>query len=346
MWHEGVYYWYGEIKTGETTPASNANWGSSRVPMVGVSCYSSRDLIRWTDEGNVLPADGSSPELRSDRILERPKVIFNRITGQFVMWMHIDSPDYQEARTGVAASSSPRGPFRFLRALRPDAGVIPDDMPENLRHEFEVAHAAGRTADWGERHAEWRIWARDFADGQMARDMALFVDDDGAAYQFYASEENTVLHVSRLTDDYLQHAGRYRRITFDSREAPAPFKWKGRYYLVSSGCTGWAPNPTQIHSAAAVLGPWTGHGSFFREASSAAEVSFHSQPTFVAPIFGGGLLFMADRWNQHNLEDSRYVWLPIDLSRDIPRVDWLPGWDIAKIMPASSRKSGSTKHKN
>lgn len=76
---------------------------------------------------------------------------------------------------------------------------------------------------------------RDAAQGQMARDMTLFVDDDGRAYHVYSSEENSTLHISELTDDYLAHSGRYARF-FVGRfmEAPALFKRGGRYYLMMS----------------------------------------------------------------------------------------------------------------
>jgi hypothetical protein len=50
--------------------------------------------------------------------------------------------------------------------------------------------------------SSYNLLARDFAKGQMARDMTLFVDDDGKAYHIYASEENSTMHISILTDDY------------------------------------------------------------------------------------------------------------------------------------------------
>lgn len=91
----------------------------------------------------------------------------------------------------------------------------------------------------------------------MARDMTLFVDDDGRAYHVYSSEENSTLHISELTDDYLAHSGRYARF-FVGRfmEAPALFKRGGRYYLMMSGCTGWAPNAARSAVAESVWGPW------------------------------------------------------------------------------------------
>ena len=64
----------------------------------------------------------------------------------------------------------------------------------------------------------------------MARDMNLFVDDDGKAYHIYASEDNSTLHISELTDDYTACSGNYARF-FVGRfmEAPAMFKKDGKY---------------------------------------------------------------------------------------------------------------------
>ena len=96
-----------------------------------------------------------------------------------------------------------------------------------------------------------------FESGQMARDMNLFVDDDGKAYHIYASEDNSTLHISELTDDYTACSGNYARF-FVGRfmEAPAMFKKDGKYYLIMSGCTGWAPNPGRSAVASSIWGPW------------------------------------------------------------------------------------------
>lgn len=77
------------------------------------------------------------------------------------------------------------------------------------------------------------LLGRDFESGQMARDMNLFVDDDGKAYHIYASEDNSTLHISELTDDYTACSGNYARF-FVGRfmEAPAMFKKDGKYYLI------------------------------------------------------------------------------------------------------------------
>jgi hypothetical protein len=218
--------------------------------------------------------------------------------------------------------------------VRPNAGVFPDDMTETKRVEFQASRTAGlaAAARWDQDNRNWNNWARDFKGGQMARDLALFVDDDGTAYEFYASEENAVLHVSRLSDDYLHHAGRYRRITFDSREAPAPFKCNGSYFMVSSGCTGWDPNEARVHRASAILGEWQLVGPAFVDKSSAAEVSYLSQPAFVAPVGSDSFLFMADRWNKDDLANSRYVWLPVTIANGAPQLQWKQVWNMNSLL--------------
>ena len=40
--------------------------------------------------------------IHPSKIIERPKVIYNEKTKQFVMWLHIDNEDYAYARAGVA----------------------------------------------------------------------------------------------------------------------------------------------------------------------------------------------------------------------------------------------------
>jgi hypothetical protein len=121
--HEGVYHWFGENKEGTTwLPASNQDWDGYRVALTGVRCYTSRDLRRWNDAGLVLRAVADDPahDLHPTKVCERPKVIHNVTTRKFVMWMHIDSEDYQAARAGVAVADQPLGPYQYLASVRPE----------------------------------------------------------------------------------------------------------------------------------------------------------------------------------------------------------------------------------
>lgn len=313
LYSDGTYYWYGEIKEGKTyLPDCNKSWGGTRVDVVGVSCYSSKDLYNWKYEGNVLPAVADeSHDLHTKKVVERPKVIYNAKTKKYVMWMHIDSMNYAAARSGVATSDRPMGPFTFLGSLRPNAGVWPGNMSDEEKDEID------------------KPLARDFEGGQMARDMTLFVDDDGKAYQVYSSEGNPTTHISLLTDDYLKPAGKYIQVFVDrSMEAPTLFKHNGKYYFIASGCTGWEPNAARSAVADSIWGPWKELGNPCRGEN--AEKTFFGQSTFVLPVAGktGAFIFMADRWNKDDLKESRYVWLPVEFQEGKPIVKWQETWSL------------------
>ena len=124
--------------------------------MTGVSCYSSTDLLKWKNEGNVLPAvNDPASDLHPAKVLERPKVIYNAKTKKFVMWFHADSMNYAAARCGVAVSDTPAGPFKYLRSFRPDAGAWPINATEEEKANPKLP------------------FVRDHEVGQMARDMLL-----------------------------------------------------------------------------------------------------------------------------------------------------------------------------
>lgn len=337
LYHEGRYYWFGEHKTEGT---------AGNVAQAGVHCYSSADLYNWKNEGIALAVVEDDPdhEIAKGCILERPKVIYNAKTQKFVMWFHLELKDqgYRAARSGVAVADDVTGPYQFVESFRPNAGVWPVNVTDKDKEPADPS-LSNQTFTGGfnpEEPQDANILGRDFATGQMARDMTLFVDDDGTAYHIYASEENRTLHISQLTDDYLKPAGKFIRI-FEGRymEAPAIFKYKGKYYFIGSGCTGWAPNAARSAVAESIWGPWTELGNPC--IGPDAELTFHSQSTFVLPVHGKeeAFIFMADRWNPENAIDGRYVWLPVNFYDNKLIIKWMNEWDLS-YFNASHNSSG------
>jgi hypothetical protein len=276
LYEDGVYYWFGECRRGRDE--------------LGVSCYSSRDLYNWKNEGIVLAfaPENSDHPLAAGSKIERPKVVYNAATQQYVMWFHheLKGRGYSAARAGVAVANHANGAYRFVGSFRPD--------------------------------------------GEMARDLTVFVDEDGAAYLIAASEDNWTLHVHLLAADFQKTSGRWEAILPRRKyEAPAAFKRAGRYYLIGSHCTGWKPNPAISAVADSIWGPWEELGNPARGPD--AELTFQAQSAYVLPVHGQRDAFIAafDRWRPENHSESRYVWLPVEFAGAGFVVRWREVWDLS-----------------
>ncbi|SFU20055.1 Glycosyl hydrolases family 43 [Algoriphagus locisalis] len=326
LFHEGKYYWFGEHKTGGRT---------GNRAMVGVSCYSSTDLLNWKREGVALAVheEGSGSDIEKGSVIERPKVIYNEKTGKFVMWFHLElkGQGYNAARTALATSDHPTGPYEFQKSLRPNPGTWPVNFEKSWKKKsITEKDLEGWSEEWKKEVAEGLFIRRDFHTGQMARDMTLYVDDDGKAYHIYSAEENLTLHIAELTDDYLGFTGKWAVIEpAGHNEAPAIFKQNDKYYLITSGCTGWDPNAARSFVADDLMGPWTSLGN--PAVGEGADLTFDSQSTFIVPVQGktDAFIFMADRWRPENAIDGRYVWLPIQMKEGRPVLEWQDSWDLS-----------------
>lgn len=315
LYHHGIYYWFGEHKI--------AGPGGNRA-MVGVHCYSSKDLYNWKDEGIALAvSDDTTSDIAKGCILERPKVIYNKKTKTYVMWFHLElrGQGYHAARAGVAVSKSVTGPYTFLRSYRPDAGYMPyyrPGTPDSLKVNCDKPKGKSE-----------KFFCRDLPGGQMARDMNLFVDDDGTAYHVFSSEENFTLDIAELNADYTGHTGKFVRVYAGHQtEAPAIFKHNGIYYMIGSGTTGWKPNAARWFSAKSIWGPWTYHGNPCK--GNGADTTFGGQSTYVLPVADkkDAFIFMADQWRPKNPIDGRYLWLPVKFNGDDIEIDWLDKWNL------------------
>ncbi len=275
--HEGVYYWYGEHK------GKPNREGKTEVDAIGVSCYSSKNLVDWKYEGLILEAvqeDSKSP-LHISTIMERPKVVYNKKNNNFVLMYHADPygrrPNWG---IGIAVGDTPNGKFQFLKVVRPQ--------------------------------------------GFDSRDMTVYVDDD-KAYLFHSSHSNWTLVISYLNEDYTDFTGEYKEILIDQqREAPAIFKGEDRYYMFSSGCTGWYPNACLYAEADKIFGRWKLIDNPC--IGENAKTTYGGQSAYVLEA-GGKFFLMIDHWHPHNLQESGYSFLPITINPDKTlTVTWQEEW--------------------
>ncbi|HSY43937.1 MAG TPA: family 43 glycosylhydrolase [Candidatus Acidoferrum sp.] len=118
-----TYYWFGENKINET---------AQHDPFQSVRCYSSRDLAHWTFVSDALTRQ-THGDLGSNRIVERPKVLYNALTHRYVMYLHIDNAHYGLGKVGIATSPVVAGPYEYQGSFRPlglqswDMNLFQDD---------------------------------------------------------------------------------------------------------------------------------------------------------------------------------------------------------------------------
>lgn len=298
----GLWYWYGEERD------------CNHKPQIGISAYSSPDLLEWTFVGTVLPAvDSIGHPLELGCVMERPKVVFCPSTGKYVMWFHheLTGRGYAAAQAAVAVADNPEGPFIFLRSGR----VNPGKWPENLEpwgnrstHESEWW-----SDEWRDQVKRGKFTARDLEGGQMARDMTLFVDDDGKAYHIYSSEENLTIHIAELTPDFTAHTGRYVRVDpAGHNEAPMVVKTDSCYLMVTSGCTGWKPNEARLLRSTSMMGEWERLTNPCR--GKDAATTFNAQGAFIFKNDRSEFVADFDRWDPHCLRSSGHLWVPVRLT--------------------------------
>ncbi len=277
---DGRYYWYGQ-KLRALPYAGEGRGGQTTVE--GVVMYSSVDLYHWRYERVVLACSEDPDSLCFGPMrFERPKIVFNRKTGQYVLWCHyVKYPgDHGEqpgtAEAAVAVCDKVNGEYRLLKVCRPvdDRGLV--------------------------------------------RDSTVFQDIDGTAYFLYDRQvgQDRCLYIVKLTDDYLGFSGEYTRIEAAYwREAPCLVLYDGYYYMITSGLSGWAPNQAVYFRTGDLMGEWENMGDPCED--DLCGTTYGAQGTYIFRVENTDLcIFMAERHNTDDFEKCSYVWLPICFGAD------------------------------
>ena len=234
------------------------------------------------------------------RVFERPKVIYNESNGQYVMWFHYDG--FLDGRNyGIA-----------------ELGIAVSDNPTGP---FVVQD-------------HYR------PNGHESRDIGMYFEPDTKkAYIGYAADHvNRTIRMVELSADYLSTTTNDVDIEAHC-EGPGILKKDGNFYLLTSQCSGWTPNPGTYYTASSVMGPYTSQGSPF--IGDAGNNSFNSQPCFIFKIPGykDAYLYMGDRWNGSGRAESQYVFLPITITADGKmEIHWRNEWDLSVFTPVKKRR--------
>lgn len=277
---DGVYHWYGmQLRD---LPMQFGG-GGGQVTTTGVAMYASTDLKTWQYEGIILPCstDPSHP-LYGPMRFERPKIIRNPKTGQFVLWCH-------------------------YVAYPGDHGKTPG-----------TAEAGLAVCDTVNGQYEWKGFTRPIDDAGLVRDNTLYQDHDGSAYYIYDRQvgSDRCQYVVKLSDDYLSFTNEYCRIDAAFwREAAAVVYHDGYYFMITSDLTYWAFNQAKYFRARSLFGPWEDMGDPCIDDFD--HQTFHSQTTYIFRVEGTDqFIHMAERHNTESFLHCSYIWLPIQFHED------------------------------
>lgn len=293
----------------------------------GVKCYSSTDLYNWEDRGIIIPPEPDDPtsSLHPESCMDRPHIIYNKKTKKYVCWMKIMNKDsFQTQTETVMVANHILGPYTKVKE-----GLQPL--------------------------------------GMNAGDFDLAVAEDGKAYYYFERVHSETI-CADLTEDYTDVTGYYsthfpRKHPPYVREATAHFKRKGKHYLITSGTTGYLPNPSEVAVADTWHGPYKVLGN--PHVGDESQTSFHSQISCIFKVEGKKDLYIAcaDRWLPQNMDKeypiyeemfnsiyseeekefdfsrmgeepvqntsiADYVWLPLRFDGDMVYIDWKDEWRI------------------
>lgn len=291
LFHEGVYYWYGEHKIPGRSEAELADGG--------VHAYSSRDLYVWKDEGLALAMDEKNPEseIALGSLLERPKVLFDAARKRFVMHFKLypKGKGYDTAFLGVALSERPSGPFRYShRFLSAGSPKGSGDFSVQRDLDGKLYHLAVRKPDKAFCLTEL------LPDGTGATDRVSVLEGIPAHTEApaFVRHENHLYLIGSGSTGWDPNAAR-------SFRAPG---FAGPYTDLGNPCRGVNPHRS--------LGP---------------ELSFGGQISFILPVVGktNAYIAMFDLWHPARAIDGIYAWLPLFFENGKPVIEWRSEWDLS-----------------
>lgn len=283
IYANGKYHWYGMAF--RNLPFRSGPDGGQMTD-VGVIMYESTDLLNWKYEGVILEVSNDpTSELYGPMRFERPKIIYNDKTKQFVLWCHYvkypgnHGDNKGECDMGLAVCDSVNGKYTWLGYSKP------------------------------------------IDDNGCVRDMTVYKDIDGSAYLIYdrhtrEAKEDRCLYVVKLSDDYLSFTNTYKRIDSAAwREAPVVAYKNGYYYIVTSGLTGWQTNQAKAFRTKCLLSEWEDIGDPCID--DFTHTTFNTQGSNAFTVEGTDTqIIMLERHNTANFLKSSYIWLPIEFNND------------------------------
>jgi hypothetical protein len=233
--------------------------GKNKIWSWGVRYYSSKDFYNWKDEGHlILPNENDEKSILHPAAhqLDRPHIIYNASTGKYVCWLKFSGK--KDACFAVMTADRLPGPYRMVKEY-------------------------------------FRPFGKEVGDFDLYQDEAT-----GKTYLYFASGREGVVACT-LSDNGADVEGEYKMYYTGlkppfCREGIAIVSHEGRLFMLSSGMTGYVPNPSQHAELQSPLGEITEIGSPHKNDNSGASFNSQISAVFHHPKHPNLYIALADRW--------------------------------------------------
>lgn len=243
--------------------------GRNKIWTWGIRYYSSTDLYNWKDEGLLIEPD---PEDKKSPVYPRRKLDRPHIIRSRKTDKYVCWVKYCDKPSfTIFEADQFSGPYRIVRSFYQPYG-------------------------------------------KKCGDFDLSVDENsGTAYLYMECDHRDVVSC-KLSDDYLQVEGDYK-VHYDhvkppyTREGVTHFVRAGKHYLLTSGMTGYVPNPSEVAVGDDWQGPYTVQGNPHVDDKSFASFNSQISGVFKHPAKEDLYIALADRWlPDYPVDEERYRW--------------------------------------
>ena len=268
-----TYYWYGvkyeqAVGYAENPVISQASRSNSTT-FSTVTCYSSKDLINWKFENDIVTTKTEGLG--------------------FVSWFGRMGVMYNEKNNNYVLVSQ--------------GYIYADDTREDCWTDALVFLTCDTpTGDFGnvtfQKNGEGGLSS--ISNGSTG-DQTVFIDDDGTPYLIASnSGGRSNIYVCEFNEDYTWVDKATRVYRGDGREGNCMFKYNDRYYICNSDLHGWNSSPAYVLMSDSddILGTYTMLDEPME--NSKESYSHVSQTGFFVTVHGSEqdtVLFCGDRWS-------------------------------------------------
>lgn len=217
-----TYYWYG-VKYGEAekyakNPAAGPYSTDPSPEFVGVTCYTSKDLVSWKYEGLVVDREEVSErsEMNNQEVAWVGRLGVAKVGDKYALFVQHECPDEDNSLDGNIDTD------QFSKQVL----VLTSDTPDGK-------------FTWNQ-----RINMKDYTGGTSnTGDQTVFTDDDGTSYLVYSyGSGRGRIFLSKIV---AQEGGKiglapsHKIYQGAGREGNCMFKYNNKYYVCASDLYGW-----------------------------------------------------------------------------------------------------------